>query len=77
MFEDKQSKVDDILQTAMVFLQTQKIAEVPRQLLEHKARMLSTLQSSRDRQFQSLSKDGFDQVALTENRFSSSVRFLS
>ncbi len=72
LFEDQQSKVDEILRTAMISLLTHRIAETSRKMSECLARKASlereflfTLQCSRDAQLKLLSdEDNEESVAI-------------
>ena len=81
LFEDQQSYIDDILQTAMNALLRHRIEEISRKIAESKTRItsleqefLSVLQSSRDAQLRLLSSEDTDKISIVNHRYSLNVK---
>ena len=81
LFEDEQSNVDDILQTAMNALLRHRITEISRKISESKTRIislerefLSVLQNSRDAQLRLLSEEDTDKISIVQQRYSLNVK---
>ena len=81
LFEDEQSNVDDILQTAMNALLRHRIGEISRKISESKTRItslerefLSILQNSRDAQLRLLSEEDTDKISIVQQRYSINVK---
>lgn len=77
LFEDGQSNIDDILQTAMNALLRHRIEEVSRKISESKTKItslerefLSVLQNSRDAQLRLLSEEDSDKISVVNQRYS-------
>ena len=76
LFEDEQSKVDDILQKASIALLMQRIAEISRKKSETLARkgslesdFVKTLESSRDSQLLMIPSEDHHSISVVKQRF--------
>ena len=80
LFEDEQSNIDDILQTAMNALLRHRIEEISRKISESETKItslerefMSMLQNSRDAQLRLLSEDS-DKISVVNQRYSLNVK---
>ena len=81
LFEDQQSKADEILQSAMISLLDLRISETSRKLSESLAQkaslerdFLKVLQDSRDAQLKLLPEEDADSMAIINQRHSLNIR---
>lgn len=80
LFEDEQSKVDEILQKASIALLMQRIAEISRKKSETLARkgslesdFVKSLESSRDSQLMMIPPEDHNSISIVKKRFASNL----
>ena len=80
LFEDEQSKVDEILNKASMALLMQRLAEISRKISEIQVRkqslesdLMKTLESARDSQLQQIPSEDIGRISIVKQRFALNV----